>query len=573
MKKYLPYSLCLACGIPMLLQAQNSEKKRPNLLVVMADQFRGNAMGFRGMESALTPNFDKFAKQAVVLNQAVSGYPVSSPARGMFLSGAYPHSNGVITNCQSQSATQDVELKQDMVCWSDVLKGEGYHTAYIGKWHLDKPYKPFVNCSNNWGAIAWNEWCPPERRHGFDYWTAYGTYDNHLRPLYWGKDAGRNDFYYVDQWGPEYEADLAIQYLDSISDYEEPFAMMVSMNPPHTGYELVPNRYKQLYTGLNVDSIVNSMPHLRDQQQSNVNLFKNSIKNYYACITGVDEQFGRIIQALKDKGMFDNTIVVFVSDHGDAMGMHGVVGKNVFYEEAMRVPFMISWGNELKPRQDNELMISLEDFCPTILSMMGLTDKIPETVQTRDLSKQIMGSKKEMPVSQLYMLYSNVNETGKNETTGARGLRTIQYTYAVRYNKGKITEEFLFDRQTDPYQMNNIASAKPEVVQDLKIQMKARMLECDDPALSVFADVPVTGVDASQNQSSVQILFGNNGECSVTGLSGKHIIEVCDMEGRKLSSADTCGAEHTLNLKKGAYVVRVLSEDSEVFSQKIFVNR
>lgn len=570
MNKYFPYTLCLACGMPMMLQAQSAKKERPNLLVVMADQFRGNAMGFRGVESVKTPNFDKFAKQAVVFNQAVSGYPVSSPARGMFLSGAYPHSNGVIANCQSQTATQDVELKEDMVCWSDVLRSEGYNTAYIGKWHLDKPYKPYVNCANNWGAIAWNEWCPPERRHGFDYWTAYGTYDYHLNPLYWGTDDGRDDFYYVNQWGPIYEVDQAIGYLESISGSDKPFAMMISMNPPHTAYELVPDRYKQLYADLNVDSIVNTMPHLKNQQQSNVNLFKTSIKNYYACITGVDEQFGRIIQELKDRDLFDNTIIVFVSDHGDAMGMHGVVGKNVFYEEAMRVPFLIAWGNELKPRQDNDLMISLEDFCPTILSMMGLTDKIPATVQTRDLSKQVMGSKEGMPESQMYMQYSNVNETGKNLTTGARGLRTKQYTYAVRYNNGKITEEFLFDREKDPYQMNNIAKANPDVVQDMKVLMKTRMVACDDPACSVFKDVPTTAVP-NVNKSHVALQM-QNGTCMISGMTGKNIIEVCDLEGRKVTSVDTSAASYALSLKEGAYIVRVMAGGANVFTQKIFVD-
>lgn len=571
MKRYLPCSLCLASALPMVLQAQDLEKKRPNLLVVMADQFRGNAMGFRGEESVMTPNFDKFAKQAVVFNQAVSGYPVSSPARGMFLSGAYPHSNGVIANCQSQTATQDVELKEDMVCWSDVLKSEGYHTAYIGKWHLDKPYKPYVNCSNNWGAIAWNEWCPPERRHGFDYWTAYGTYDYHLKPLYWGTDDGRDDFYYVDQWGPIYEVDQAIGYLESISDSDKPFAMMISMNPPHTAYELVPGKYKQLYANLNVDSIVSTMPHLKNQQQSNINLFKNSIKNYYACITGVDEQFGRIIQELKDRDLFDNTIVVFVSDHGDAMGMHGVVGKNVFYEEAMRVPFMIAWGNELKPRQDNDLMISLEDFCPTILSMMGFADKIPASVQTRDLSRQVMGSKEDMPTSQMYMQYSNVNETGKNVTTGARGLRTKQYTYAVRYKDGKVTEEFLFDREKDPYQMNNIAKANPDVVQNLKIQMKTRMVECDDPACPVFEDVPITAVQDVENQNITLRL--QNGLCVVSGMSGENTIEVCELDGKVVANVSTDKASHALNLKSGAYIVRVKTTGADVFTKKIFVNR
>lgn len=170
----------------------------------------------------------------------------------------------------------------------------------------------------------------------------------------------------MNQWGPEYEADLAIQYLDSIKGSDQPFAMMVSMNPPHTGYELVPDNYKELYKGLNVDSVVATMPHLRNADQKYVDYFKKSLPDYYACISGVDEQFGRIIEALKRNGMFDHTIVVFVSDHGDSMGMHENIGKNIFYEEAMRVPFMISWGDKLSPRVDQDLLLSVEDFCPTI---------------------------------------------------------------------------------------------------------------------------------------------------------------------------------------------------------------
>lgn len=330
--------------------------------------------------------------------------------------------------------------------------------------------------------MAWNEWCPPERRHGFDYWTAYGTYDYHLRPLYWSRDAGRNEFYYVDQWGPEYEAGLAIQYLDSIKDKKEPFAMMVSMNPPHTGYELVPERYKKMYRNLNVDSIVASKPHLKSAKKKYVDLFKNSIADYYACITGVDEQFGRIVDALKAAGLYDNTIVVFVSDHGDSMGMHENIGKNIFYEEAMRVPFLIAYGEKLKPRQDNELLISLEDFCPTILSMMGLRERIPESVQTRDLSKQIQGSRRNLPDSQLYMQYSAVNKTGKNLTTGARGIRNERYTYAVYFKDGKITAEYLFDRKADPYQMNNIAASEPKIKKKMVRTLVKRMEKIEDPA-------------------------------------------------------------------------------------------
>lgn len=483
------YGTVLGAGLGLCpaLHAENRDSA-PNLLVVMADQFRGDALGFRGKEAVRTPNLDAFSQEAVVFTQAVSGYPVSSPARGMFLSGAYPHSNGVITNCQSESATQNVELKESMVCWSDVLKSEGYQMAYIGKWHLDKPVKPYIDCSNNRGRMAWNEWCPPERRHGFDYWVAYGTYDQHLRPMYWDTDGGRQDFYYVDQWGPEYEADLAIKYIESRKGSGQPFAMMVSMNPPHTGYELVPDKYKALYKGLDVDSVIAGMPHLKDAGSNYVKLFRRSLANYYACISGVDEQFGRIIQALKRNGLFDNTIVVFVSDHGDSMGMHENIGKNIFYEEAVRVPFLISWGKELAPRMDNDLLISLEDFCPTVLSLMGLKDKIPATVQTRDLSRQVRGSRKKMPDYQLYMRYSRVDETGKHPDTGLRGVRDKRYTYAVRFKDGQITGEYLFDRQADPYQMNNIAEKEVQKSRRLRKVLVSMLSEAGDPAAVVFSE-------------------------------------------------------------------------------------
>ena len=103
----------------------------------------------------------------VFITDAVSSYPVSSPARAMLMTGMYPAANGVTGNCNSQNTPYGVELSKEAVCWSDVLKEEGYRTAYIGKWHLDAPYRPYVDTYNNKGEVAWNEWCPPDRRPGF----------------------------------------------------------------------------------------------------------------------------------------------------------------------------------------------------------------------------------------------------------------------------------------------------------------------------------------------------------------------------------------------------------------------
>ena len=107
----------------------------------------------------------------------------------------------------------------------------------MGKWHLDNPRIPYIDVKNNQGQVKWNEWTPPDRRHGFDFWYAYGTYDYHDRPMYWSNEASRDSFHFVDQWGPEHETDLAIAYLknkeNKFRDANKPFALMVSMNPPH----------------------------------------------------------------------------------------------------------------------------------------------------------------------------------------------------------------------------------------------------------------------------------------------------------------------------------------------------
>ena len=178
-------------ALALPIAAQHSA---PNLVFIMADQFRGDALGCIGKEPVKTPCLDQLAAEGVNFTDAVSSYPVSSPARAMLMTGMYPIHNKVTGNCNSETAPYGVELPQDARCWSDVLKEQGYRMGYIGKWHLDSPYQPYVDTGNNRGKIAWNDWCPPERRHGFDHWIAYGTYDNHLRPMYWDTTASRDSF-------------------------------------------------------------------------------------------------------------------------------------------------------------------------------------------------------------------------------------------------------------------------------------------------------------------------------------------------------------------------------------------
>lgn len=160
MKNIIPQALLTMPILSTGLQAQEKQPT-PNLVFIMADQYRGDAIGCIGKEPVKTPHLDKLASEGINFTNAISSYPVSSPARGMLMTGMYPIGSKVTGNCNSETAPYGVELSQNARCWSDVLKDQGYNMGYIGKWHLDAPYKPYVDTYNNRGKVAWNEWCPP----------------------------------------------------------------------------------------------------------------------------------------------------------------------------------------------------------------------------------------------------------------------------------------------------------------------------------------------------------------------------------------------------------------------------
>jgi arylsulfatase A-like enzyme len=465
----------------------------PNLVFVFPDQMRGTAMGFVGREPVVTPHLDRFASQSLVLSSVASTFPVCSPYRAMFMTGQYAHRNGVLGNCQSRNAPYRTELRTDARCWSDVLRDQGYSLGYIGKWHLDVPHPPYIDTANNRGDTKWNEWCPPHRRHGFDFWHAYGTYDGHLRPMYWDTTAPREGFRYVDQWGPEYEADLAIRYLTNeggnYRKSDQPFALVVSMNPPHTPYKAHPPRYLEPYAGQSDEDLVagrGSVPPVGTPMGDH---YRRHIRDYYASITGVDEQFGRILSAINSAGLADDTLVVFTSDHGDCLGAHGHGTKSIWWEESMHVPFIVRLPGRLRAGTD-DLLLSTPDIYPTLLGLMGLGNAIPPEVMGCNYAPVLQGVGGPRPRSQLYQWLAPVNPAA-----GARGVRTHRHTLVLTQDAAKIgslfrspdyadvgERAFLFDRERDPWQLHDIAPEQPDLVQALiEQELRPWLTKAEDP--------------------------------------------------------------------------------------------
>lgn len=450
----------------------------PNVLLIICDQWRGQALGFEGKEPVQTPNLDAFSKQSFVAEQMVGNYPLCSPSRAMLFTGQYPMKNHVYGNVNSNTAPFGVELQTDAVCWSDVLKANGYYNGYIGKLHLDSPHKPFVPTSNNKGKVAWNEWTPPNRRHGFDYWYSYGTYDEHLKPMYWSTDASRDSFHYVDEWEPERDVNKALAFLENKHDErdgDKPFSLVVSINPPHSVYTQVPQKYYDIYKDVPLESLVKD-PDIPPAGTKWGDFYRNYIKYYYAAITGVDDQIGRLLKGLAKLHLSDNTIVLFMADHGDCLGRHDEESKNNMYEESLHIPFMVRWPGHIIPRYDSVFLGSMPDVYPSLLTLLGLQNKIPPSIDGKSYASYWLNGKGEMPVEQ-YILGTI---SGSDPASGFRGIRNTSYKLAYVKKKGAPTV-YLFDLKKDPFELNNIAAQQPEVLQSMKQSLLKWLQKTNDP--------------------------------------------------------------------------------------------
>ena len=187
----------------------------------------------------------------------------------------------------------------------------------------------------------------------------------------------------------------------------------------------------------------------------------------------MDEHFGRVLEALKDQGLEEDTIVVFTSDHGEMMGSHGLMGKSVWYEESMVIPLMMRWPGKVRPGSD-DLLIGTADLTASLLSLLG--HDFPTEMQGNDYSRGMLGEKIDRPSSALYIESNPSWPEG-----GRRGVRTHRYTYVVQRSKDEDEIEILHDNQEDPYQMENVAGERAELVAEPRGEMAGWVRETEAP--------------------------------------------------------------------------------------------
>ncbi|MGC8971268.1 MAG: sulfatase family protein [bacterium] len=442
--------------------------RRPNLVYVFADQLRYDACGFTGNSKAKTPNIDKLAKEGVTLTNAVSGHPVCAPYRASLFTGKYTTSTGMVIN--------ELRINPNHRCFAHILTENGYETAYIGKWHL------WANQLGNHYDPK-NSFVPPgPYRLGFDgFWAAYNFHHEYYQGYY---HTNSPEKIFIEGYEPDGQTNIAIEVLRNYSSSGKPFALFLSYGTPHDpwSYDNVPKEYLEMFKDVEFtlspnykeenDPYADAWGRLASWERE---MLPEWIKVYYAMVANLDWNLGRLLKAIDELGLRGNTIFVFTSDHGEMFGAHGRRAKNIFYDEAVRVPFIIRWPQKLPSGYISDVCLNTPDIMPTLLSLMNLP--IPEEVEGMNLAHCILGEEGPEPEAAFMMGTGAVADWEDGHEW--RALRNKRYTYAVYRVDGK---EFLFDNVEDPYQMRNLVEdlRYRDILDYFRDLLKKRMEELGD---------------------------------------------------------------------------------------------
>jgi arylsulfatase A-like enzyme len=401
--------------------------KQPiNLLFVLADQWRWCDLGCYVNAEVKTPNLDAFAVDGIRFEQAYATSPVCGPNRACLLTGMYPHKVGVPGN--------DLPLAEGAQTLGMLAKSNGHATVYVGKWHLDgQPRSKFTP--------------PGKRRFGFDRWAVYNCAHDYLHPR-WFEDTPQ--LIEVPGYEPEVQTTRMLQFLDDVRKEGKPFTAVLSWGPPHDPYQDVPAQYRNRYDPDKQTLRPNAQPDVKNPLARNLNC-RRATADYRAACTALDDQFGRIIAYLKANNIYENTIVIFTSDHGDMLWSHGWLKKQNPYDESIRVPLIARIPGEKAGGRTTDALIGTVDLLPSIAGLMGW--KLPSKVDGWNLSHCFTGKRGKRRDHVLLANYVAADEA-KSQGLGAwRALRTKTHTY-VEHAGGK--PWMMFDNERDPYQMTNI---------------------------------------------------------------------------------------------------------------------
>jgi len=431
-----------AAGFPHIARPQH---RRPNVLFVMTDDQRWDAMSCAGNRILRTPNMDRLAAEGVRFAEAFVTNALCSPSRGTILTGLYSHAHGVTTN-----GGLSHYFRPGQIIFPALLQQAGYYTALLGKWHI--------------ATMPW----------GFDHWCILPGQGAYMDPVMIA-NGGRVRFRgYVEDV-------IADQVLEALRNRpkDKPFCVMYHTKAPHRNWIPAP-RFAKVYEDItipepptfhldlshrpaavrNTDMQIRDMPDFRERgvpadlppEEKKRRNFQVFLKNYYRTLLAVDENLGRVLDYLDKEKLAENTLVIYTGDNGFFLGEYGLFDKRLMYEPSIRVPMLVRYPAAIRSgRVDREHMVLNNDVFRTVLDYCGVEP--PSHTEPHGMSWRPLLEEKNVPWRESwlyeYFEYPAVHCAGKHRGVRTRRWKLIHYIQEPQ-------EWELFDLEKDPEERRNL---------------------------------------------------------------------------------------------------------------------
>lgn len=441
--------LCVLLGLGCLGPAAAAD--RPNIVLVLVDDLRWDALGCAGHPFVKTPHIDRLAKDGALFKNCFVSIPLCSPSRASFLTGQYAHTHGVRNN------RDNAALSHKLVTFPKLLHDAGYATAYMGKWHMGTDDSP---------------------RPGFDRWVSFrgqGVFEK--PPLNIDGKPVQSDGYMTDELNR-----YAVEFIRK--SHGRPFCLYLAHKAVHGPFTPAA-RHRSLYT----DDTPKTPPSVTDDRSGKPAITANvgnvkpkkvapkkkkaaatpaggTMKNQLRCLAAIDEGIGLLFKALEETNQLDNTIFVFTSDNGYFWGEHGLGDKRWAYEESIRIPLIVRYPKLVKPGTAPDALVMNIDLAPTFLELGG--GKPTKDMQGRSLLPLLRG---EAGGRRTALLTEYFQEQGFERVPTWHAVRTERWKY-VRY-AGHPEWDELYDLSADAYEMKNLIAvpAHKATLEKLKAEL------------------------------------------------------------------------------------------------------
>lgn len=445
-----------------LSHSPHAKERKPNILLLMSDDLNTALSGF-GHPQCKTPRLDALAKRGVRFENMHCQYPVCGSSRASLMTGLYPYTNGMLGNGGNLR-----ENLPNVVTLSQLFRNNGYHAGRVSKiYHMGIPFEIIAGTADHDDAPSWDEAvnikAPEQKAPGKR--TEWSPKDKSSQ-TFTGVEASTGDLEHADGMA----ADAAIEFLKQNKD--KPFFLGCGFVRPHVPL-VAPSKYFDRYDRDamvspevpkgdldDVPKIIRNYKSI-DRYGVTPELHKGLLEAYYASISYMDEQVGRVLETLDELGLRENTIVIFSSDHGYLLGHHHKFQKQHLFEESTRVPFILSvpWITKSHGHASNKIT-ELVDLYPTLAELAGLTQ--PTNLQGQSLLPLLKNPTTKEWAKDLAFSISR---------SGGESIRTSEWRF-THWGFGAKGEE-LYDLKNDPNEFTNLA--KDPNYTDRLNQLKARL--------------------------------------------------------------------------------------------------